>query len=254
MPIISNSKIELVPAGLSLASGRLDNAELKGTGGVNPAVGATYETISAIGGVVAQLDSAGEQIKIQSTSGDDTNSGGAAGARKVRIKGIDDTGAEVQEDLNMNGTNAVTSTTSFKAINQMFVKQLGGTNTTDANVGTITVTNNAGDATVASIVAGENRMYQAQWTKPNDKNVYITSFVYGCTKEAEISIWLKKNDTTAPNFQKMLAVVTNGGTNTYKLYNPFLLNEGGATIQFRAKKLGTDDAHVSVDFQLIQEN
>lgn len=252
MPIISNSKIELVPAGLSLASGRLDNAELKGTGGTNSAVGSAYETISQVGGIVGQLSDAGDTVTVVSTDAGDFNSGGATGARRVRVRGVDENGAEVQEDFNLNGTTSVAGTQTFRAINQVFTLNMGNNNTTGANLGDIVVKNSAETATLGKVVAGENRMYQAQWSKPDAKNVYITSFMYGSVNPAEISIWLRKG--TGQTFQKMLAVVTDGGTNTYKLYNPFLLSDAGATIQFRAKKLGTDDAQVSVDFQLIQEN
>jgi len=45
MPIIANSRVSTLPAGIELSSGRLDNAELKGTSGLNGAVGAALETI-----------------------------------------------------------------------------------------------------------------------------------------------------------------------------------------------------------------
>jgi len=253
MPIISNQKIELVPAGLSLASGRLDNAQLRGTGGT-ALVGNSYQTISATPGIVAQPSLSGEYLKVVSTDGADTNNGGATGARKVKIKGLDENGIEVEENLPLNGTTPVTTQFQYTSVNQFFATQMGGNNTTDANVGDIKILTNDETGEVGRVAAGVNRMYSAQWSSPSDKTTYITSFVYGVagTSPAEISMW-GRNQVGQP-FQRLLAVVAENGTNTYKLYNPFMLRIGGI-IQFRAKALDAGQtAHVSVDFQLIQES
>lgn len=253
MPIISNTQTELVPAGLSLASGRLDNAELRGTGGT-AVVGDTYSTIGATPGIIAQPSLSGEYLKVVSTSGNDVNSGGSSGARKVKIKGLDENGLEVEENLPLNGTTPVTTVNQYTSVNQFFAIQMGGTNPTDANAGDIKILTNDETGEVGRIAAGVNRMYSAQWSSPADKTTYITSFVYGVAgaHPAEISIW-GRNQVGQP-FQRLLAVVAENGTNTYKLYNPFMLRVGGI-IQFRAKCLTPGETvNVSVDFQLIQES
>ena len=110
MPVISNSRVSTIPAGLELSAGRLDNASLANTSGLNPTVGASLETVHLPGGIINRL-SAAEQLKVSSTDANDKNAGSGA-ARRVRITGLGSDGAYLTEDLNLDGSNGTTQVTT----------------------------------------------------------------------------------------------------------------------------------------------
>ena len=138
MAIIANSRVSTLPSGIELSSGRLENAELKGSSGLNPAVGTSLETICSQGGIRNVIYTA-EDLKVTSTSTDDTNSG-SGHARRVRIRGIGSDGLFKEADVNLNGTGVVTTDKNGDAINFLHVNDFrvqkvgsGG----DFNAGTI---------------------------------------------------------------------------------------------------------------------
>ncbi len=123
MPVSGGMRVTPLPSGLELSAGAIDKLELRGTSGINSAVGASLETICTQGGIRNLLTSA-EQLKIKSSSADDTNSG-SGHARRVKIKGIDGSGVEQEENVNLNGTAAVTTVNSYRHINDIFVNKVG---------------------------------------------------------------------------------------------------------------------------------
>ena len=149
MPMSGGSQVTMLPSGLELSRGTIDKLELKGTSGINPTVGATLETICTQGGIRNLLTSA-EQLKIKSSDADDTNSG-SGHARRVKINGIDGSGAEVEENVNLNGTAAVTTVNSYRHVNNIFVNKVGTGGST--NKGVISVNNNADDTKLYEIAA-----------------------------------------------------------------------------------------------------
>ena len=58
MPVSAGMRVTSLPTGLELASGTIDKLSLKGTSGINQAVGATLETICTQGGIRNLLSSA----------------------------------------------------------------------------------------------------------------------------------------------------------------------------------------------------
>lgn len=249
MPIISNNRTELIPSGLSIASGRMDNVTLRGRGGLNLTVGTSHETICAQGGIRSEL-SATETLKVTSTSTSDTNSGSGA-ARKVRITGLDADGNKLDENVNMNGTGVVDTVGTFQAVNRVQVIQVGSGG--EVNAGDIKVFANDGTTELLRLATGENHSQSAHYDSPASTNTYITSFVYGTggSDPAEISVWVKRPGE-GENWVKKLSVICTASTNTYKLYNPIMLDPLGH-IEFRAKSLGSGNISASVDFQLIEE-
>ena len=83
MPMSGGNQVTTLPSGLELSRGTIDKLELRGTSGINSAVGASLETICTKGGIRNLLSSA-EQLKIKSSSANDTNSG-SGHARRVKI-------------------------------------------------------------------------------------------------------------------------------------------------------------------------
>tara|TARA_R100000734_G_C3308666_1_gene99295 strand:+ start:442 stop:1194 length:753 start_codon:yes stop_codon:yes gene_type:complete len=248
MPVSAGMRVTPLPSGLELSAGTIDKLSLQGTSGINPAVGATLETVCTQGGLRNLLSSA-EQLKIKSNSANDTN-GGSGHARRVKIKGIDANGAEVEENVNLNGTAAVTTTNSYRHVNNVFVNKIGSGNYT--NTGVISVSNNADDTVLYEIAAGEGQQQSASYAIPADTNAYITTFMMSSTGPAQVSIWLNKAPDTAPFKQVVTTIVGVGAPATYQLPNPFQIPAGGI-IEFRAKRLGSSDVAVACDFQLIFE-
>ncbi len=248
MPMSGGNQVTTLPSGLELSRGTIDKLTLQGTSGINSAVGATLETICTQGGIRNVLTSA-EQLKIVSSSTDDTN-GGSNHARRVKIAGIDGSGAEVEENVNLNGTAAVTTVNSYRHINNVFVNKVGTGGT--VNAGTISVKNNAADTVLYEIAALEGQQQSASFAVPADTNAYLTTFMMSASGAAQVSIWLNKQPDNAPFRQVLTTIVGDGQGVTYQLPNPFQIPAGGI-IEFRAKRLGGSDVAVAADFQLIFE-
>jgi hypothetical protein len=245
----SGNQVTTLPSGLELSAGRIDKLELKGTSGINATVGASLETVCTQGGIRNLLSSA-EVLKIKSSDANDTNSGGGH-ARRVKIKGIDGAGAQVEENVDLNGTAAVSTVNSYRHINDVFVNKVGSGNY--VNTGTISVNNNADDTTLYQIAAGEGQQQSASFAVPAATNAYITTFMMSATGPAQVSIWLNKAPDNAPFKQVVTTIVGIGSPATYTLPNPFQIPAGGI-IEFRAKRLGDSDVAVAADFQLIFES
>lgn len=248
MPVISNQRVSTLPPGLELSAGRLDNASLVGSSGLNSTIGATLETICSQGGI-RNILSAAEQLKIASSSTDDTNSG-SGHARRVRIKGLDSDGLEIEEDVNLNGTGQVTTVASFLHINDFRVQKTGTGG--DVNAGTITAYANDGTTVLYEIAAGENQQQSATYTMPANKGGYLTSFVASATGSAQVSIWVQPAPGVTPFFQKLTTIVSGNGATTYNLPNPFSVPKSGI-MEFRAKSLTGGNVAVGADFQIILE-
>tara|TARA_R110002050_G_scaffold137518_1_gene261117 strand:- start:355 stop:1116 length:762 start_codon:yes stop_codon:yes gene_type:complete len=252
MAIIANSRVSTLPAGIELSSGRLENAELKGTSGLNPAVGAALETICSQGGIRNVIYTA-EDLKVTSTSANDTNSG-SAHARRVRIRGVGSDGLFKQADVDLNGTGVVAvdrngDAINFLHINDFRVQKVGsGSN---FNAGTIKLFANDGTTLLYEIAAGENQQQSASFSLPTDTTGYLTSFVASATGAAQVSIWVQNSSTDSWK-QKLTLVVGAGGPAPYQLPNPFQVGAGGI-IEFRAKSLTGGNVVVGADFQIIQE-
>ena len=248
MTLSVGQKVTTLPNGLALAANRIPGIELKGTSGINGTVGASLETICTQGGIRNILSSA-EQLKIKSSSTSDTNSGSGA-ARRIKLRGIDGSGAEVDENINLNGTNAVTSVNSYRHVNDVFVTKVGSAGT--VNAGTISVNNNADDTTLYEIAVGEAQQQSASFAIPASHFGYLTSFVTTATGDAQISIWINKDPDNIPFRQVLTTIAGQGAPVTYNLPNPFQI-PGNGIIEFRAKSLTGGNVKVAADFQLLLE-
>ena len=249
MPVSAGMRVTSLPTGLELASGTIDKLELKGTSGINPAVGATLETICTQGGIRNILSSA-EQLKIVSSSTDDTNSG-SGHARRVKIQGIDGSGAEAEERVELNGQTALTTVNSYRHVNNIFVDKVGSGGT--VNAGTISVKNNAADTVLYEIAALEGQQQSSSFSIPTNKTGYLTTFMFSAAGSAQVSIWLNKAPDGSNVFRQQLTTIVGEGQGiTYNLPNPFPIPAGGI-IEIRAKRLGSSDVAVAADFQIILE-
>ena len=252
MPMTGGMQVTTLPSGLELTRGSIEKLELKGTSGLNPAVGASLETVWAGGGIRNYLTAA-EDLKVVSSSTDDTNSG-SGHARRVRIRGIGSDGLPKQQDVNLNGTNVVSTdkngdAINFKYINDFRVQTVGSGS--DFNAGNISLYANDGTTLLDRIAVGENQQQTAAFGVGDEQNAYLTSFVCSATGNAQVSIWVQPS-AAAEWQQKLTVIVGDGGPTPYQLPNPFLV-QPGFKVEFRAKSLTGGDVAVGADFQLILE-
>ena len=248
MTLSIGQKVTTLPNGLALAADKIPGIELKGTSGINGTVGASLETICTQGGIRNLLSSA-EQLKIKSSSTSDTNSGSGA-ARRIKLRGIDGSGAAVDENINLNGTAAVTTTNSYRHVNDVFVTKVGSAG--QVNAGTISVSNNADDTVLYEIAVGEAQQQSASFAIPTGHFGYLTSFVTTATGDAQISIWINKDPDNIPFRQVLTTIAGQGAPVTYNLPNPFQIPANGI-IEFRAKSLTGGNVKAAADFQLLLE-
>ena len=138
---------------------------------------ASAETLWSQGGTWIPMTS-GQAVNIVSSSANDDD--GASGANTIRVYGIDAaTGAPTTEDVTMNGTTPVPTSTSWRGINRMQVLTTG---VTGSNEGNITATADTDTTVQAQIPAGWNITQQCVMTLPTTHDAYIGSVEVQCFK------------------------------------------------------------------------
>jgi len=175
--------------------------------GYNGTVAAAWETISAVSALHTYLSSA-EKLKITSTDNNDAN--GDAGANSIILKGLDANYEVIEETIEMNGQNAVTTTNAFLRPLQSFVETAGSSTT---NEGTITIKNNAATTTLLQINPMRGNSMAAIWTVPANTNAYL-SFWYGSessSKGSEIGLFIRPFGKAFRQYRAMTVFDSNFG-------------------------------------------
>ena len=115
-----------------------------------------------------------EPVNISSTSIEDSITG--TGLRKVRLYGLGDGYISQTEELELDGTNAVTSTLSFIRLDRIWGYEDNEIASNRENIGVITATQSiTPDITFAIIPIGHNSTMMALYTVPAGKTAYIYS-------------------------------------------------------------------------------
>ena len=148
----------------------------------------TVETIWPNGGIYAWPTQA-RTIGLVSDSANDDAAG--TGARVVRVEGLDANGDLYEEDIDMDGTTAVSKSQPLLAVNKLTVIETG---TGRANAGTITATAATDNTVSATIPVGKNQSLQCVMMVPNDRDFLLRSY-YGNLRDvnASINVELKIN-------------------------------------------------------------
>jgi hypothetical protein len=252
MAMISQSKVTVLPTGVEVAAGNISGLKSEGRTGQNTAVGATYESVDRIGGTRNELyvnpvtEATGQTVKIKSTSTDDTNSG-SANARRVKIKGLGPNGVEQEENIFLNGTAFVTSSSNWTAIERVIVNRVGSGG--DSNAGAIGVFKNDETTELLRADAGEGMGGGAFMYVPAGKNAYPSQFFVSVIEDAEVGIFVRRQGGAYG--QRQVILLKNNAAN-YVSEAPYQLIPGD-TVEVRAKRLGSSDAKVSVDIQIVTE-
>ena len=125
--------------------------------GYNPDIDNTTAVIAAFGGTYTPPTTATTLTIVSSSTADDGDPAGT-GANNIVIYGIDANRQYQLEQVTMNGTTNVVTTTTWLGINRVAVG-LAGSGL--ANAGNITITATTGGATLAYVPVGESVTQQA---------------------------------------------------------------------------------------------
>lgn len=253
MAAISTQVVTTLPKGIQVSGGQLRDLAVTGTTSVNTSIGTSFETVHPLGGIRNEIGSTAMTLKVSSSSGSDKDSGSKA-ARKVLIRGLNSDFEEVEDTINLNGTNLVESAVSFLRVNHFKVVKVGALD--DVNVGDITVYKNDGTTALNQIPIGKCQASIAHYTCPTGQKAYITSYFINVVGTAETIIVVKKGGSdglqSGKAWENKMSVVAKDSGQPYEMPVPFVLNMGD-TIEFRARDLAAGTSIVNIDFQVIKE-
>ena len=173
--------------------------------GKNEAVGTTYEPLS-IGGVY-QTPQVSGAVALRVKAGDTNDSPGGSGARKILIQGLDETGAEVTEELNTNGTSAGSnSAATFLRVYRSYITESGtyGNSSTGSHIASVVV-ETAAAAEWLTVDVTDFAKSQSQigiYTVPLGKTAYLYEYVLTTDSNKAVDFLLFKREnileTAAP--------------------------------------------------------
>jgi hypothetical protein len=129
--------------------------------------GANGETVRPSGGLFTPVTSAQTLNAVSSSAADDT---GGTGCSYLRIIGLDADYNELTEDIFLDGTNAVTTTNSFIALNRAVGIFFGSSQN---NVGNITITQTTSGTEMGYIIATACITQQLIYTVPLNQEAQL---------------------------------------------------------------------------------
>ena len=248
---------------LEVSKGNIVGSKIVNKFGRNGAVGTALSFISISGNYQTPLTAT--TLEIVSGSTNDTSAG--TGARKVKVIGLNSSWDEVEVEVTMNGTTAVTLGTQFMRVYRMFVSESGSyaTITTPSHLGRITLRTSGGGATwcIIDTIEGTSTGFgigQTQvgaYTIPNGYTGYLLSktITVESSKPASVYFFKRENadDLTTPFTGAMRLFEQNDGIATpltVVLKAPLQVIPQKTDVGFFAK-VGTGTASVSTEFQLM---
>jgi len=151
--------------------GALINGDVVSAFGENPSsASGTVETVRSSGGTFVPLATE-ETLSLASTSASDVSAG--AGARTVKIEGLDGNFNPVRAIVTLNGTTPVVTTEAFLRVNKMVVATAGSSL---VNAGTITATASTSATVQGEIPAAEGSSQDCIYTVPAGKRLFVTNW------------------------------------------------------------------------------
>lgn len=197
--------------------------------------------------------SAATTVRVKAGNTNDTVAG--SGARKVYVQGIDDSGDEVSEEIELAGTSASSATsTSFFRVHRAWVSAVGTYG--GANTGDVVIENSAGGTDLLKIMAGEGQSQFAAWSVPAGKMAYLMSIhlTVDSNKKANIRVFMRKSNTDATGDMepKRLKLYFDGVTGDfiYSPRSPGMVIPAETDIWIEAYGDG-GTCEVSADFELL---
>jgi hypothetical protein len=184
--------------------------------GANPDIDTiAAENVWAAGGLFT-FSPAAETVSIVSTAIEDNGVTPNTGARTIRVTGLDAAWAQVTEDLTLNGTTPVL-TSSMTVVHRIEVLTAGATGW---NEGIITGTGSDSSLTLAYIPIARNATSLGHYMVPAGKTAYLEKVILSATKAANTSALL------TGEFKEF------GTDNVFRPFGEIGVDEGGVVYQF----------------------
>ncbi len=255
------SKLMNEPADkLVIAQGNIANKVVKHIFGINSAVGTSFEDIWVVGGDLNFLTSA---TIVETSSGDADDTVAGTGARVVTIFGLDSTGAEISEDINMNGETVVQSSNSYLRINKVVVKECGtygGCNfddiTTQVTGGGSILARISGAETIDTATYGLGVSQLGLYSVPLNKTAFLTRLKVNSdsSKVVEIYVYCRSRieDNSAPMSPRFLLWSNTSLIGADEIiFDSYIAIPHKSDIWFRAKGGDAQGGAVEVSMDLI---
>lgn len=196
----------------------------------------------------------GEVLQVVSSSANDASAG--AGARTIRVTGLDANYAIQTEDFTLNGTTPVVGVKTFTRVHTANILT-SGSNNSAFNAGDITVRHNVTTANVFLVMSADtNQTNCSAYTVPAGKTAYmhrITGGILssgGATYSADVSIFLQNaTKSNAPRYRRPFTIISVSPT-TYEIYGGLIFTEK-TDIMLRVRHVSTSNIAVTGGYDLV---
>jgi len=238
-----------IPFYLEVQQGKIPGYSMVNKFGYNSSIGSgAFETIWETGNNYP-WQTAQATLDVVSDNANDDVVGTAA--RTLRIQGLDSSYALVEETVDLNGTNTVTTTQQFLRVFRMSVETAGSFGN---NEGTITATYTGGVDVAATISPGNGQTLMCLYTIPAGYTGYLLSIDVASGKDQEMQFKFIQRDNTVANsaFQTKQFLDVRGGQTTV-IFNAINVIPEKADIYVSALANSTSSASASFDLLLVQD-
>ena len=219
--------------------------------GNNADINGSLETIWSQGGIYS-YPAAAIQMKVSSSSTDDTGSG--TGARTVFVYGLDADYREISETVTLDGQTEVLTTKSYLRVSRAYVVTAGsgGTAAGTIYVGTGVVTAGVPATVYAVITLGENQTTMAVWTVPAKHILYVyRGFFSAASNNTTHTVLGKFMIRTAGGvFRNAADITISSGAVPYDFEIPLAIPEK-TDVEARAIALNGSNFYVTAAFEGI---
>jgi hypothetical protein len=222
---------------LEIASERMPEVVPVNIFGFNREIGTVYETIWNNGAIYTYPASAVTMDCVSSSASD---------TMTILVSGLDANYETVAQIVQLNGTNTVTTTTSFLRINSAVI--LSG-----SNVGNITISN--GGTTYGYIEAGIGITQACVYTVPADHSLYLfrISLTSGTVNGNQYITYRNRIDTSTGRILRVAEATWREGMQTFDRQIPFRISPK-SDFQFEAKSsASTNEASIFVEALLMKD-
>ena len=217
--------------------------------GRNIDVGTTEEDLHGLGGLINWLQ-APTAVRIKA-GGNAADTAAGAGARTVRVSGIDSNLNYANELITTNGASASLATTAlFWRVFRARVETVGAYGV--ANTGVITIENGAGGTDLIQIAAGEGSSQFGAYSIPQGYRAILkhSHLSVDSGKAVNIKLWSRAafNDVVAPMSPKINRAQFDGIMSPLEWETPIKLSFGELTDIWWSAAAVSTSAKVSVSF------
>ena len=214
------------PFELQVSRGQITGHRAVTVFGYNPDVDTARVTVWPHTGIIP-LPAAALQLKVSSSSADDTAAG--TGARTVYVAGLDANHNEIEEIVTLNGQTAVLTTQSFLHINNAYVATAGSglSAAGDIYFGDGVVTAGV-PATVYDLIKFDyNQRITASYTVPAGYTAYVSEGMFSAGQPGGSAQVVGRLLTVGADGIRRAAAITtvNNGSADYKFHYPIRIPE-----------------------------